>query len=82
MKLVYTTRNTHTHTRLVINFEMHHYASHEQILCMKDPRCASLFLSYTVRNQIKRYVDDKMIDSSLNSDRMLVTKQQMLPVMR
>ncbi len=50
-----------------------------RVLCMKDPRCASLFLSNTVGNQIKRNVDDvncdKMIDS-LNSDRMLVTKQQ------
>ncbi len=57
-----------------------------RVLGMKDPRCASLFLSYTVGNQIKRYVDDvncdKMIDSSLNSDRMLVTKQQMLTVIR
>ncbi len=58
--------------RLVVNFEMHRYATHEQILGMKDPRCASLFLSYTVGNQIKGNVDDvncdKMIDSSLNSD--------------
>ncbi len=33
---------------------------------MKDPQCASLFLSNTVGNQIKQYVDDvncdKMID--------------------
>ncbi len=64
--------------RLVFNFEMHRYAN--SVLSNKDPRCASLFLSYTVGNQIKRYVDDvncdKMIDSSLNSYRMLVTKQQ------
>ncbi len=50
-----------------------------RVLSMKDPRCAS-FLSNTVGNQIKRDVDDvnsdKMIDSSLNSYRMLVTKQQ------
>ncbi len=36
---------------------------------MKDPRCASLFLSNTVGNQIKWYVDDvncdKMIDRSV-----------------
>ncbi len=35
---------------------------------MKDPQCASLFLSNTVGNQIKLNVDDvncdKMIDSS------------------
>ncbi len=50
-----------------------------RVLIMKDPRCASLFLSNTVWNQIKVNVDDvncdEMIDS-LNSDRMLVTKQQ------
>ncbi len=51
-----------------------------RVLGMKDLRCASLFLSNTVGNQIKLNVDDvncdKMIDISLNSDRMHVTKQQ------
>ncbi len=51
-----------------------------RVLGMKDPRCASLFLSNTVGNQIRRNADgvncDKMIDSSLNSYRMHVTKQQ------
>ncbi len=54
-----------------------------RVLSMKDPRCASLFLSNTVENLIKGNVDDvncdEMIDSSLNSYRMLVTKQQNVP---
>ncbi len=58
----------------------------KRVLGMIDPRCASLFLSNTVGNYIKVNVDDvncdKMIDSSLNSYRMLVTKQQMLTVIR
>ncbi len=40
-----------------------------RVLGMKDPRSASLFLSNTVGNQIKRNVDDvncdKMIDSAV-----------------
>ncbi len=51
-----------------------------KVLGMKDPRSASLFLSNTVGNHIKRNVDDvncdKMIDGSLNSYRMHVTTQQ------
>ncbi len=53
-------------------------------LGMKDPRCASSFLSNMVGNQIKRNVDYVNCDSyvtddlqgSLNSDRMHITKQQ------
>ncbi len=50
-----------------------------RVLGMKDLWSASLFLSNTVGNQIKRNVDDVNCDKnqdSLNSYRMLVTKQQ------
>ncbi len=57
---------------------MQHMSS---VLGMKDPWSASLFLSNTVGNQIRRNVDDvncdKMIDRTvLNRYKMHVTKQQ------
>ncbi len=52
-----------------------------QTWAQKGLRCASLFLSNTVGNQIKRNVDDVKLwqddwQDSLNSYRMHVTKQQ------
>ncbi len=41
--------------------------THEQILGMiTDPRCASLFLSNTVRNLIKQHVDDDNCDEMID----------------
>ncbi len=37
-----------------------------RVLGMKDPRCASLFLSNTVENQIKRNVDDVICDKMID----------------
>ncbi len=55
--------------RLVINFEMHHYATHEQSSQHERPAmCLFISLQY-VGNQIKRNVDDvncdKMIDRTV-----------------
>ncbi len=60
--------------RLVIKFEMHHFANTwAEFFSMKDPPCASLFLSNTVGNQIKRNVDDVNCDEKKASCLQLMT---------